>query len=107
MSPGTKKSGIKSCAGSTRYWSKSVVPFSARNESSIRKLPLKLFGRLKTSQAASATISGLRQWASPASPVSTLRIAAVAIAVRGHSALKAIRSLNSSVEALHVGRLRA
>ncbi len=47
------------------------------------------FGRLKTCQAASATISGLRQWRMPSfSPASTLRIAAVAMAVRGHERIE-------------------
>ncbi len=47
MLSGTKKSTCSGWLGSTRYWSKSVTPSPARNVSSIRKLPVKLFGLWK------------------------------------------------------------
>ena len=47
ISSGTKKSICSAFAGSTRYLSKSATPSPARNVSSIRKFPLKLFGLLK------------------------------------------------------------
>ena len=50
---------------------------------------MKLFGFWKMRQAASAMISGLRERAIMASPPSRFLIAAVAIVVRGHSALTA------------------
>src|SRR5262249_9729752 len=40
LSAGTKKSCTSFCVGSTRYRSKSVTPFSERNVSSIKKLPV-------------------------------------------------------------------
>ena len=48
MSSGTKKSTWRRCEGSARYLSKSVTPSPARNVSSMRKLPEKLFGLWNT-----------------------------------------------------------
>lgn len=68
--------------GVTLYCSKAVTPCSAISMSLMKKLPVAAFGSLvRISQAASATISGLRHLA-----MSTLGIicsAAVAMAVRG------------------------
>src|SRR5262245_36805924 len=91
MWSGTKKSGASGWLGSTRYWSKSVTPSLAKNVSSIRKWPVKLLaGLAKIFAAASARISGVRDMRMMASPPSRFFIAAVAMVVRGHSALTPI-----------------
>ena len=73
------------------------MPSTARNVSSIRKLPLNSrAGFWKISHAASARISGVREARMIASPPSRFLIAAVAIVVRGQSALTAMpRARNS------------
>ena len=64
----------------------------------MKKLPVhSAAGRVRIAWAASATISGVRDWFIASSPPSRFSTAAVAISVRGQSELAAIcRSLSSS-----------
>src|SRR5690606_26109559 len=82
------RSGSSGLEGSTAYCEKSVTPASRSTSSSIRNRPLKpCAGRDRIACAASATISGLRQFAM--STPGSMLTASVAITVRGHSAFTA------------------
>src|SRR5215468_2248863 len=96
-SSGTKKVGASGSRASTRYFSKSVTPSAARKVSSIRKFPVKLRdGLWNTRYAASAMICGVRDIRITRSPPRRFLMAAVAMVVRGHSALTAMPFSRSS-----------
>ena len=88
-----RRSPAQRLAGSTRYFSKSVTPSPARNVSSIRKWPVKLARRLVKDRVGGIGHDlGRARHRIIASPPSRFLIAAVAMVVRGHSALTAMPS---------------
>ena len=77
--------------GSTLYGAKSRTPASYSTLSSMKNRPVhSRAGRFKMTCAASATISGLRERRIIAAPPSANSTAAVAMVVRGQSALQAM-----------------
>jgi hypothetical protein len=91
---------------STRYRSKSRSPSALRTSSSIRKWPLyAAAGLLKTTYAASATISAVRQRRIMLLSPNSNCTADVAIAVRGQRALTAIRPGRNSSAIARTQRL--
>ena len=73
-----------------------MIPSSASTSSQEEVAGASRLGRVTIACAASAKISGLRERAIASSPPSRFCTAAVAMIVRGHSALKAMPSSRNS-----------
>src|SRR5699024_2468583 len=102
----TPKSSCRSSSRSaSRYLLRSVTPWAVNTSSSMKKLPLVVvLGFVRIVCAASATISGVREWPASSEPT-TFRMAAVSIVVRGHNEFAAIPSSASSAARPTVTRL--